>query len=866
VRNKIVVVFVLMALLRGGSAFAQEHYYLSQIANGTSGGSTFRTTFVVFNNTGVDLKASVTLTGDDGKPLAMTIQGFGTQSSFDVSVPAGGIQILQTDGSGALVSGAANVTAPNGIGVSAVFGIYDAQGNFVTEAGVGSSALLSDFVAPVDTTGQFNTGLAMFNPGAGAANVALILRDTDGSPVSQTTLSLPGSGHVARFVAGVDQFFPSLGSFRGTLLVHSSAPVATLVLRQNQEPLSYTSLPAVPAGSARTTLDLAHIASGSFAGGSFKTSFILFNLASTPTNVVLSLTGDNGSPFPVTIPGLTTGSSFSVPLQAGGSAFLQTDGAGPLTTGAATISAGGPIGASGIFTVFDPQGDFQTEAGVGDSPILTALTLPVDLGPGPETGVAFFNPAGTATTFNLKLLDASGNLFDPGTSINLDGMGHTAKFVSELFPGASNFRGSLTVLAPSGVAALTLRQNEAPLSYTTLPVVSGVFSGKASPAPVLPAAESGIAVTGDVTINKTLSDGFRLTGHIAGSDSVSEVTALRSDGQSYVGVLDPDTNRYLVAVDQGTYTLQVLYQVVDVFGQANVSLNYHDPVPVVVTQDTTRHITLTSPQVFSLSGKVSGLDLLPGTTDAAAVFTSMDGSVEGAFVLRPDGTYSGALPNGSYRASIAVPLVNFTPFQNQEVALYNLGSVNVSGGPVNGDLSIPAAAKLSGTVRASWLGSLALGIQISATDLSAPAVPDSVSIAPPSTSIARADPAGQYQMVLARGRSYDLTLALPLLEGSRRLGTVSFTVGPSPFTPTDATATLDFTLPDLPPTASIKGRISNYQGTGVAGALVTASTESVSGPSGIGFMTSTITDNAGNYSLTVLGGTGYRLQVLPPAP
>jgi hypothetical protein len=862
VRLKTIAFSALVTLMGAANAFALEQYYLSQIANGASGGSTFRTTFVLFNNTSQDLTASLVLTGDDGKPLTMTILGFGAQHNLDVFMPAGGTQVLQTDGSGALVSGAATVTAPIGIGVSAIFGIYDSNGNFVTEAGVGSSAPMSDFVAPVDTTAQFNTGLALFNPGGGSTAVTLTLRDTDGRRVDQASLDIPASGHLARFVAGINQLFPTLGSFRGTLLAHSNSPVAALVLRQNQVPLSYTSLPAVSADSSQSTLNLAQVANGLFDGGSFKTTFLLFNLAATPANVTLSLTGDKGSSFPVTIPGFPTGSVFDIQLQPGGSAFLQTDGAGSLTTGAASITATAPIGASGIFTVLDTQGAFQTEAGVGDSPILATFTLPVDFGPGSETGVAFFNPANTAATLNLKLLDANGNLFDPGTSISLDAMGHAARFVSELFPGVGNFLGSLTVLAPAGVAALTLRQNEAPLSYTTLPVVSGAFPGNAPPPPVLPATQSGLSATSDITIDKTLSNGFRLTGYVAGSGQDTQVSALRSDGVVYSGVFDEDTHRYLIAVDQGTYTLKVLYRVVDVSGQGGVWLTYDDPAAVIVTKDMTRNITLPSPQLNGLAGKVSGLALLPSTSNAAVVFTSPNNRTEGVFPLRADGTYSGSLPGGNYTASVSVPLVTYTPFQNQKLTLFNIGSVDVNGSSVSADLSIPATAKISGSVRASWLGSFSPSAQITATDLAAPVAPDPSSIA---TNVAQADPVSrQYQMVLARGHSYSLGLTLPFLSGPLRLGIVSFSLTPSPFTPTDSTL-LDFTLPDLPGTVTIQGRISNSAGTGLSGVLVTASSQSVGGSAGIGYTASTSTDNAGNYSLTVLAGTGYLFTALPPA-
>ncbi len=863
--KRIILAIALLALWRAGSASAQESHYLSHIANGAVSEGSFRTTFVIFNNTNTDLTANVKLTGDGGAPLTLTIAGIGSQSEFSVFVPAGGTQILQTDGSGALVTGAAAVSAPAGIGVSAVFGIYDRNGNFVTEAGVGSAPQLTNFVAPVDTTGQFNTGLALFNPGNNGTSITVILQDTSGNMVDQTTLSLPARGHLARFVAGGGQLFPAAAGVRGTLLVRSDSPVAALVLRQNQEPLSYTSLPVVATGSSRTTLNLAQVANGSFQSGSFRTTFLIFNLSATPSVVSLSLTSDDGSPFPVTIPDYGTRSTFTFTLQPSGSVFLQTDGSGPLTAGAATIVADAPVGASGIFTVFDDHGAFQTEAGVGDSQVMSASTLPVDIAPGFDTGVAFFNPSVSSTTVKLKLLDVNGALYDPGTSIDLVRGGHTAKFVSQLFPGVGSFRGSLTVLAPSGVAALTLRQNTTPLSYTTLPVVAGAAAGKAPPAPVLPDLQAGIAAASDITIDRVLANGFRLTGHINAPGSVGTVIARRADGKIFSGVFDPDTGRYLIAVAAGTYTLKVSYQVVDASGLNRVSLAYVDASPVQVTEDTTRHITLPSPQLFGLTGNVAGLERLPEQTDAAVVFTSPDNLIQAAFPVAAGGGYAGALPNGNYQSSVIVPLVSFTGIQNQSLALYNLGSVNLDGGPVALNLTIPATARISGAVRAGWLTGPAFGIQVSAADRTAPTVSDFDLISAPSTNVADADTAGQYQIALIPGRAYDFGLTLPYFDGSRRLGTISYLLPTNPVTPGSVTI-VDFPLPDLPVRVTIKGRITDTMGVGLADVGVTASTQAVTGAPGMGFSASTLTDANGNYSLSIFSGSGYQLQAVPPKP
>src|SRR5512144_2454086 len=156
---------VLLFLFLANDAYAQNKYYLPQVANGNFGSGSYRTTFLFVNNTDSDAGAVLKLTGNNGLPLAMTIGGLGTNDTFSFPVPAGGSRTLRTDGLGDMVTGAATVTATSGIVVSAIFSIYDENGNFLTETGVGNSDPVPAFVIPVDTTGLFNTGMALLNPG-----------------------------------------------------------------------------------------------------------------------------------------------------------------------------------------------------------------------------------------------------------------------------------------------------------------------------------------------------------------------------------------------------------------------------------------------------------------------------------------------------------------------------------------------------------------------------------------------------------------------------------------------------------------------------------------------------------------------------
>jgi hypothetical protein len=860
IRINVSVMFLALFVAKG--AYAQNTYYLPQVANGQYSGGSDRTTFLLFNNTNADATASLQLTDDNGNPLVVTIPGLGTGSQFSIPLAAGGSRIVQTDGTGSFVTGAATVTSTGGIGVSAIFTIYDLSGNYLTESGVGSSGPLTEFVLPVDTTGVFNTGLALFNTGLADASYTLILRGTNGVEVSRTQLlTLKGGNHIAKFMAGTDQFFPSLGSFQGTLLVQSSTPIAALVLRQNGTPLSFTSLPVVPTSATKTTLNLAQWANGVFDTGRYKTSFLIFNISPTPANITLSLTA------PTTIPGQGTGTNFVFPpLAPGASLFLQTDGLGALATGAATIASSVPIGASGIFTLFDTLGAFTTEAGVGDSPAYAALTLPVYIIGGLDTGVAFFNPGGSTANLTFRLLDPGGVLVGSSAPRDVPGNGHTQEFISQIFPGTSNFWGSVAITSTAGVAALTLRQNLSPHSYTTLPIASGTAAGKQAIAPLLSNTQTGISALrndGDVNVNAVLPAGLRLSGTVSGPGLGVQVIANAGGNIVFTGTVDPLTGKYLIIVPAGTYNLKICYQPAG--ASSPVTVTYADPTAVPVAGDTTRDITVPAVTLFTVSGTVSGLSGLPSGTTTTIVFTSSNQTMQGNFTLDAGGNYQGALPAGTYIAGVSRTPIQFLLLQSESLQLYNLGSLTVAGGPATGNYTIPATAILSGTISGGGLASIPPGSSVIATDTTAPPVTQITCCAAPVASSATPNFLAQYQMVLPQNRNLGAAVTVPIGVGVNLFSTIRYTPSPSPGSLTGDT-TFPFLIPRLPFTATIFGTVTDNLGRPVANVAVSAASQSVQDAANVVFTGIVMTNALGQYSVAVLSGTNYQLTFVPPMP
>ena len=179
-------------------------------------GTTLKTSFIVFNPTDNPVQVKLRLTTDAGQPFLITITDVGTTDEFTLNLAPGETRLLQSEGSGSVVAGAARVESSVPVGVSAVFSLYEGQ-TFRTEAGFGTSEPLTDFFVPVDTTGSFNTGLALFNPGTAEASLTFTLRNVDGTVADTRTLTLGAGQHVARFVAGEGELFPTVSNFRGSL-------------------------------------------------------------------------------------------------------------------------------------------------------------------------------------------------------------------------------------------------------------------------------------------------------------------------------------------------------------------------------------------------------------------------------------------------------------------------------------------------------------------------------------------------------------------------------------------------------------------------------------------------------------------------
>lgn len=233
----------------------QSQFILPQIANGSSDQNSIRTAFVFFSNSGTTAQVSLALTDDEGNPFEMTLAGLGTDSQFQFNLGTGQTRFFQSDGNGPLRTGAACITSDRPIGASAVFSIFGAQGELVTEAGVGASPQLTRFQLPVDKEGDFDTGVALFNKNPTAVTLKSTLTDSNGVSQQLEDISLGAGQHAAFFVSAVDPEF----SGQGKLSFKASQPASAISLRQDVRLGILTTLPVAETDrSGRLTASNAH--------------------------------------------------------------------------------------------------------------------------------------------------------------------------------------------------------------------------------------------------------------------------------------------------------------------------------------------------------------------------------------------------------------------------------------------------------------------------------------------------------------------------------------------------------------------------------------------------------------------------------
>jgi hypothetical protein len=887
----------------GSAAFASSTYYIPQVAIGAYTGSDqqtygYRTTFVFFNNTSSSSTVAMSLTSDDGAAMTANISGLGTNSTFSFILGPGSTRIYQTDNSGIIHTGAATITADSDIGVSGIYTINNvATGQFVTEVGVQATSLLSEFVIPVQTTnsGFVNTGLALYNPNASDSTITLTLKNEDGTTAgAEVPFTLAATRHTAFYITAK---FPGIDhtTFSGMLSVQSSQQISAMTLRQNSpSTITYTSIPVVSTASSQKTFNLAHIADGVI-GTPYKTTFILLNFSSSAATASIAPTKDDGSALALTMTdGSTTAGNITIPAQ--GSKFLQTNGAAG-ATGAAVITSNVPIGAAALFTEYDNSMNFNTEAGVLDSPVFTSFTLPVDSKVPLDgsativgTAFAFFNPSSSSVTLTPTYLDEDG-LKSAGTAITIPAYAHQAKYFNEMFTNLGFVHGSVAFSGASGVSAMVLRANASPFNMTSLPAVSGT-------APGLSWATSGAYavaktiytdITQNVTINKQLSYADILTvswtGYAAPSTTypMQAQAIAQADGRVYRPKTDAASGTSAgVYIPKGAYKAKVMGWLPNSTADSGVYATYTTD-PFLFTAATNQSANV-APVSHNASGTIADYGSLGIATTAALAFFSTatsDSHVQYVVYCAADsgGAFSASVPEGSYVAVLKVLNTGTSiPGATENIGL-TLGRFSVSGDTTVTTLAVPTLATLSGTAGFASGTPPAGAFTITAADNSLPnlgyinysqnAYPGYYNAYyPKNTTWTKDGFGGAYSASIGGdGKSYNLSYSFWVYNDAQTsVGTACYSPGSGASVPvTDAAVTYDFdTLPSLPPLVSLSGTVTSATGSASIYTIVIVRSDSIIGTDGkvipgLSYYATSPVDSSGHFSLGVLPGHNYQI-------
>lgn len=896
------LLLALFIVVGSSSALAQSVYRLPQVANGEN---LIRTTFIFVNNGSVSAAVSLTLTRSNGQPMNLSIPGLPDTAVKAFNLPAGQTRLFTTDGQGPLAVGAARVDSSADIGVSAIFTILKSSGGVLTEAGIGASEPVTSFALAVDTTGPFNTGIAVQNTVVTRNRLTFQLFGANGQPGQTATRDLGLTEERQHLAVYVDELFPGLGDFRGRLVVSSEAPVAALTLRQGVSGSPLTTLPVIPLSSRQTSFNFAQFANGRSGNLGIKTQIVIFSLGLGGT-VDLALTKSDGAAFPVALSGGSSSANQTLNLPANGALFLETSGTGDISVGAARVSSAVPIGISTIFSILDGQGRITVEAGVGDASPLTEFTLPVDLTSGLNTGVALFNPDASRTAeINITFFNEAGQ---PAAAVDyriapvsLVKLGQLARYVGGpggLDPNLQNVKGQLAVRSNLPLAAVGLRQDTVTANLTTLPLVAGAYDatggGPTSPDNLLPKTIEGVDLSANTTRNVQLDAGYKLSGTVAlpsGYLPLGTLLAVDAAGKVYGGTLSVFGGAYSVVVPKGTFDLRIcaLAGSLDLpFEQAPAPQQFglegtflgHNETGIRVTANTTRNITVPGVTTSNVAGILNGRNKVPAAAQNAMAlgFLSRESRTQGlAQVNEQTGAFATKLAPGSYDVSLVFGESvdsdgDGTPDDFLQSSLIpKLGTATVGQGGLAGlTLTVPDLVEVSGKILQSQTNdfsesqAFAADLESYREDLPLQCLP----FAGVGVSFSSAEANGDYEFLVARGRVYDFFAGVPATRiGLEDEGGVLAPLFGNLRRSFNANGTQDLPVPDFPAQVVLSGTVTGPTGLPLAGATVTASTwGGLDGAPDASFSASTETDAQGRYSLAVLKGVNYTIDVDPPAP
>jgi hypothetical protein len=204
------------------------------------------------------------------------------------------------------------------------------QGSDTMQAGVLPAQMTTEAVLFVNASQNLerNLGVAIVNLNSAPVNVAVTLRETDGSAISTRTVSIPGRGQTAQFVNQLFADRNEIQEFSGSLLISSPAPIAVVGLRFRGA--NFSTIPVVNVSPAAPVPQVAPGVGGPgafllpqfAAGGGWASEIIVLNYGSVVHQVRIDLFNQDGTPMTTNVNG-ETGSTFVFDVSPGGTLIVS---------------------------------------------------------------------------------------------------------------------------------------------------------------------------------------------------------------------------------------------------------------------------------------------------------------------------------------------------------------------------------------------------------------------------------------------------------------------------------------------------------------------------------------------------------------
>ena len=439
-------------------------YYFPHLAVGEG----WQTTITYINYSSEEVSCHTEFLSDQGTPLLVSFADRETvPNRTDVLQPGESVhEETNVALSAPRVPGWARAGCTGPVKASLLYRRFEG-GVLTGEAGVNATTVpATRFITFAEQgEGKQGTGVAYANPSATAAVITFTARDADGQVLASDNQELSAGGHDAQNMAPLF----GLTSFTGSLEVTSTAPIVSLSLNNEADPV-FSSLPPGELDAdaqGATTYYFPHLA----VGDGWQTTITYINYSLQEVSCQTEFLSDHGSPLLVSFAGRGMDISRTDVLPPGGSVHEETNVelSAPRVAGWARATCSGPVKASLLYRRF--EGGVPTgEAGVNATTVPASRFITfAEQGEGKHgTGVAYANPSDTATAFvTFTVRDAAGNELDRSTPLTLLPRGHDAENMVDLF-GLSSFTGSLEITSTAPIVSLSLN-NEADPVFSSLP-------------------------------------------------------------------------------------------------------------------------------------------------------------------------------------------------------------------------------------------------------------------------------------------------------------------------------------------------------------------------------------------------------------